>query len=268
MLNIHAVPARSDNYIWLIEHTTSKQVIIVDPGDAAPVITALERLGLTPIAILITHQHYDHINGVTELVKHYNLPVYGGKFGENDVITHDLAGKQQIELAPNFPLFTILSTPGHTSVHLSYLVEGHLFCGDTLFAAGCGRLLDPMARPLADSLKPAAAKQLLQSLSLLASLPAETLVYCTHEYTLANLHFAQVVEPNNNAIQQRLDQVAEQRANDQITLPSSIALERQTNPFLHCDDDNVIAMVSSHSGETLSSKEAVFFALRKWKDGF
>lgn len=268
MLTIRAIPAFNDNYIWLIEHTASKQVVIVDPGDASPIIKALNHYNVIPIAILITHQHYDHINGVKPLVEQFSLPVFGQKTSLNDVITDDISHQQQRVINPSFPNITILATPGHTPVHLSYLVEGSLFCGDTLFSAGCGRLLDQNGHPIPDNLRASAAQQLFSSLSRLHHLPADTHIYCAHEYTLANLHFAVEVEPDNVIIKQRLAQIQTMRNNNQISLPSTIAIELASNPFLRCTQPQVIASAEGYSGTKLNSPLAVFTVLRAWKDNF
>jgi len=268
MLNVHAIPALNDNYIWLIEHSVSKQVVIIDPGEAVPVISAVEHYNVKPIAILITHQHYDHVNGVNELAQHYSLPVFGQKISDTDVITDDISDQNQLTLNATFPTITILNTPGHTAAHVSYLLAGHLFCGDTLFAAGCGRLLDPNSRPLPESQRAEAAQQLHNSLTKLSALPDNTAVYCAHEYTLNNLHFAAQVEPDNINIQQRLAQIKALRANNQITLPSTIALEQATNPFLRCNQPQVKSAAEAFSQSNLNSPLAVFSALRKWKDNF
>ncbi|MDT8370915.1 MAG: hydroxyacylglutathione hydrolase [Gammaproteobacteria bacterium] len=268
MLNVRAIRAFNDNYIWLIEHSASKQVVIVDPGGATPVINAINHYNVIPIAILITHQHYDHINGVKQLVEQFSVPVFGQKTRLNDVITDDISDQKQLAINASFPKITVINTPGHTPVHLSYLVEGNLFCGDTLFSAGCGRLLDQNARPIPDNLRANAAQQLYSSLSSLHDLPADTHIYCAHEYTLANLHFAVAVEPDNLIIKQRLSQIKTMRDNDEITLPSTIALEQACNPFLRCTQPQVIASAERYSGTKLSSPLAVFTALRAWKDNF
>lgn len=268
MLSVYPIPAFNDNYIWLIEHTASKQVVIVDPGDAAPVITAIAHYNATPIAILITHQHYDHINGVNALVSHYPLPVFGQKLNHNDVITNDISDQTQLAINATFPKITVINTPGHAPNHLSYLVEGNLFCGDTLFAAGCGRLLDPNARPLPEALRATAAKQLYDSLMTLSALPNSTQVYCAHEYTENNLRFAAAVEPNNVMIQQRISDTDVLRQQQKPSLPSMLALELKTNPFLRCDQIEVIQSAQHFSNTKLSSPLSVFTALRTWKDQF
>lgn len=256
MLNVHRIPAFDDNYIWLIQAQGTNKVIVVDPGDATPVLNTLKSNHLELIAIFITHHHADHTAGISELTKTASIPVYGPANETIKGVTHPQSGIEPIAADPDFPLFTVLNTPGHTPGHISYLAEGKLFCGDTLFAAGCGRLLG------------GTAEQLHASLNLLASLPPTTTIYCAHEYTLANLGFARAVEPENELVQQRYEQTEKQRQKQQPTVPSLMRDELATNPFLRCHLDNIKKATEKFSGHLLTDSQAVFSSLRAWKDRF
>jgi hydroxyacylglutathione hydrolase len=256
MLNVHRIPAFEDNYIWLIQAQGTNKVIAVDPGDATPVLKTLRARDLDLIAILITHHHADHTAGIVELTKDVAIPVYGPANENINGVTHPQTGRDTIAIDPAFPEFSVLNTPGHTPGHISYLAEGKLFCGDTLFAAGCGRLLG------------GTAEQLHSSLSHLATLPATTEIYCAHEYTLANLHFAKAVEPDNALLIQRFEQTEKARQQQQATVPSLMQDELATNPFLRCEFDSVKKATESFSGRPLLNSQAVFTALRAWKDQF
>jgi hydroxyacylglutathione hydrolase len=268
MLDIIPVAAFSDNYIWLIRDTVTNQTLIVDPGTADPVIEAMNLIGTTPVGILITHHHPDHINGVRKLSETFHLPVFGPKIHPNDVITVDITGQNYLADNDHFPTISVLSTPGHSPSHVSYLIENKLFCGDTLFSGGCGRLLDEKARPVAISDRPSAAKQLYDSLIKISQLASDTQLYCAHEYTLSNLHFALTVEPDNTVLQQRLVEVNLLREQDQITLPSTLEIERLTNPFLRCEQPQVIEAAQKYVGSELHSAADVFSTLRAWKENF
>lgn len=256
MLNIQAIPAFNDNYIWFIEDTDTRHVLIVDPGDAMPVIKAIEQQKLIPVSLLITHHHHDHIGGIEQLLEHYDIPVYGPKIATIPSITHPLKANDTLVIDSAFPAITILDISGHTAVHIAFLFDNHLFCGDTLFGAGCGRLLG------------GTAEQLFHSLQKIAQLPADTQIYCAHEYTQANLHFAEAVEPDNSDIQQRILDTAILRQQGKPSLPSTLALELATNPFLRCDQPNVIQAVEIFSGKQLLTAIEVFTELRLWKDRF
>ncbi|MFC6635408.1 hydroxyacylglutathione hydrolase [Microbulbifer taiwanensis] len=260
MLTISPIPAFSDNYIWHLQQGGDHWV--VDPGDARPVFDALDDKPLS--GILITHHHPDHTGGIAELHRHYGCPVYGP--GSIEGVTEPLANGDQREILGQ-PM-QVMDVPGHTLDHLALLIEEpgsngtpqlHLFCGDTLFAAGCGRLFE--GTPV----------QMYQSLSKLAALPPETRVYCAHEYTLANLHFAEAVEPGNAAIRNRIAESEKLRADDRATLPSTIGEELATNPFLRCHIPGVARRAANHgaNGGTEDSDEVEVFArLRRWKDKF
>jgi len=254
---VHAVPAFRDNYIWLLNGNRDTQpgraTAIVDPGDARPVVQALDELELIPVAILITHHHPDHIGGVKELCARFRIPVYGPAQEDIPDITHPLREGDRVELS-GLPAFDILEVPGHTSGHIAYAGKQSLFCGDTLFAGGCGRLFE------------GTAAQLHSSLQKLALLPDDTWIYCAHEYTLSNLDFALAVEPENPALQSRIQQTRQLRQGHKATVPSQLRIEKLTNPFLRCHIPAVIAAVEQYSGHTVSPGVETFAALRHWKD--
>ena len=254
------IPAFSDNYIWAISSSSGSRVCVVDPGDAAPVIRFLNARGQTLSDIFITHHHSDHTGGLPELAAKYSPRVIGPGDSNIKGITHYAADGEQIELFGS--TFAIMAVPGHTLDHIAFYNSGSavrppiLFCGDTLFAAGCGRLFE------------GTPQQMHTSLAKLASLPQNTEVYCTHEYTLANLRFALAADPANELLQERL--VAEQLKREQArpTLPSSIKLELETNPFLRCHNPALVRSATAASSKNLASEVDVFAALRAWKDRF
>jgi hydroxyacylglutathione hydrolase len=256
MATVLHVPAFEDNYIWLIRGRDPKRVAIVDPGDADPVLTALEREGLTPVAILCTHHHGDHVEGVPALTERYPVPVYGPAAERIPGLTHPVRGGERIEPDGLGLTFDVLSVPGHTAGHVAYYGNGCLFCGDTLFSAGCGRLFE------------GTAAQMHTSLMCLASLPEETLVYCAHEYTAANLRFALAVEPGNKDTRSHRDTVLGWRARNRPTLPSTIGLEKRINPFLRVQSRAVRLAAERHADQTLDREDEVFAVVRRWKDGF
>jgi hydroxyacylglutathione hydrolase len=249
MIRISALPIFEDNYIWVLQK--GSQAIAVDPGDALPLIQYLKNNQLELAAVLITHHHHDHIDGLPVLWSHYQMPVYGP--ASIKYVSKPVADGEHIELLGKD--FQVLGIPGHTLDHLAYQGAAALFCGDTLFAAGCGRLFE------------GSPAQMFASLQKLAAYPDSTLVCCTHEYTLNNLKFALSVEANNPILQQRLQAATEARQQERPTLPSSIGLEKASNPFLRCHEAAVIAAAQSHDPEAKTS-EQVFAALRKWKDNF
>lgn len=252
------VPAFNDNYIWFIlglpEKHAQKQIIIVDPGDEEPVIQSIEHNHYEPQAIFITHHHWDHTGGVSALVKKYQLPVYGPANEKIPHITHSLSENQTISLKQMGLSFTILDVPGHTKGHIAYLGQQLLFIGDTLFAGGCGRLFE------------GTAEQMHHSLCKLLELDNNTIVYCAHEYTEDNLRFAQRVEPDNEHLKNRINETRRLRQNLQATVPSSLELEKQTNPFLRFNIDSVKSAAESFIKKPLDTPAEVFKTVRYWKD--
>ena len=251
MFEISLIPAFKDNYIWLL--VRDRQAFVVDPGDAAPVITRLEADGLDLRGILVTHHHADHQGGIGELLTRYRCEVFAPADESITGTNRPLRGGEQIEVLGE--TVDVLAVPGHTLGHLAYLAPGALFCGDTLFGAGCGRLFE------------GTPGQMIDSLDRLAALPDQTQVFCAHEYTQMNLPFALTVEPDNPALQQRSRRVAERRAAGLPTVPLSLAEEKATNPFLRCDQPAVIAAAREHAAVD-ASKTAVFAALRAWRNVF
>ncbi|MFA5627878.1 MAG: hydroxyacylglutathione hydrolase [Thiohalomonadaceae bacterium] len=248
------IPAFADNYIWLASNPGARQVAIVDPGDATPVLTYLESHRLEPLAILITHHHLDHTGGIAELVARYDTPVYGSAQEPIPGLTHPVKEGEQIHL-PQLDLeLTVMDIPGHTRGHVGYLGHDALFCGDTLFTAGCGRIFD------------GTPEQMHNSLNRIAALPEDTLVYCAHEYTADNLRFARVVEPDNQAILARIEKVAEYRAQNKATVPANLQEELMTNPFLRWDIPAVVLAAEEFAQRKLRNGAEVFATLRYWKD--
>ncbi len=254
MMKVHQLPAFDDNYIWLIGCDDKPDVAIVDPGDADPVIAYLEHKGLRPAAILITHHHGDHTGGVSELVARYAIPVYGPASERIPALTHPLTEGERVELAACGIALEVFDTPGHTRGHLCYYGGGALFSGDTLFAAGCGRLFE------------GTAEQMFHSLEKLRALPDDTLVYCAHEYTQANLAFAVVAEPQNSDTATRLTEVNALRRAGKATVPSTLAAEKATNPFLRSHVPSLVAAAEAFAGRKLQSPAEVLAVVRHWKD--
>ncbi len=249
------VAALRDNYIWLIPvGGEPDRVIIVDPGEAAPVTAALQRLRLELAAILITHHHPDHTGGIRALLKDYPVPVYGPAASAIGAIDHPLRGDEIIQ--PAGMRFRVMAVPGHTLDHIAYCGERLLLCGDTLFAGGCGRLFE------------GTPQQMLDSLNKINLLDENTIILCAHEYTVANLEFAAAVEPDNAAVQARLAWARQLRAAGRPTLPSTLAEERRTNPFLRCSEPGIIAAASRFRRTRLEKEHEVFAAIRYWKDIF
>lgn len=251
MFEILLIPAFKDNYIWLL--VRAGRAVVVDPGDPAPVTERLEALGLRLETILVTHHHADHQGGVAALAARWQPEVFGPG---NESITggnRPLLGGETIRILDQ-PI-RVLAVPGHTLGHLAYYAPGALFCGDTLFGAGCGRLFE------------GTPAQMSESLGRIAELPDETRIYCAHEYTEANLRFALAVEPNNPALLDRVRQVTALRAKGESSVPSTLAEEKATNPFLRCQQAAVVAAAREHDAADCSPV-AVFAAIRQWRNDF
>jgi len=258
---VEAIDAFADNYIWLLRAPQGRQAVVVDPGDAGPVERALAERGLHLSAILLTHHHPDHVGGVQALAERWRPVVYGPATEAIDGIDRRLAGGDAIVVDGIGAAMEVLDVPGHTRGHIAYVVRPFggdprplLFCGDTLFAAGCGRLFE------------GTPAQMLDSLDRLAALDPATLVYCTHEYTLSNLRFAAAAEPGGEAVLARLDEARRMREAGTRTVPSSIAIERETNPFLRSGEAALRPAIAGRLGHAPVSRLEAFTALRAWKD--
>lgn len=257
-MDIHALCAFEDNYIWLLR--AGHRVVVVDPGDEAPVLDYLAKEEASLAAILLTHHHGDHTGGVAGLLARHPVPVFGPAGEPIDGVTVPLREGDSVTLPGFQERFQVIDVPGHTRGHIAYYGafqdHGALFCGDTLFGCGCGRLFE------------GTATQMWASLSKLAALPTDTLVYCAHEYTQSNVRFALAVEPGNAALQARAERVSRLRADRQSTVPFTLAEECETNPFLRGAQAEVAAAAERHSGTRLSGAGEVFAALREWKNNF
>ena len=253
-MQVHAVPAFQDNYLWVIAQ--GRRAAVVDPGDAAPVQRFLEARGLELAAILATHHHGDHVGGVPSLMERWHCPVFGPAHDGVEGLDRKLAEGDRIEVPGVDLAFDVLDVPGHTAGHIAYVGNGAVFCGDTLFACGCGRLFE------------GTPAQMVRSLGKLAALPRETRVYCAHEYTMSNIRFAQAVEPGNGSLAARKARDAARRERGEPTVPSTIGEELETNPFLRWDAPEVVASAERHAGRKLAGGVDVFTEIREWKNRF
>ncbi|HJL96072.1 MAG TPA: hydroxyacylglutathione hydrolase [SAR86 cluster bacterium] len=257
MFEILPIRAFSDNYIWAL--IKDGEVIVVDPGEAKPVLETINKLNLDLKGIIITHHHFDHTGGIQELKDHFHCDVYGPGGDHIQGISSPLNDNEEFELLGK--KFIALSTPGHTLDQLAYYSdeacsEPILFCGDTLFSAGCGRIFE--GTPL----------QMHESLSRFSTLPGNTKVYCGHEYTQSNLTFAITLEPDNQFIKDKIEEVNKLRELDKETLPSDLASELKINPFMRCEEKTVIDAASNFVGSELKEPHEVLGAIRDWKDNF
>ena len=253
---LQIVPLRAfkDNYIWTLRN--ADVAVVVDPGDARPVLDYLAAEKLRLAAILATHHHFDHVGGIAELLRQHPAPVYGPRGEPIETLSHAVAGGDRVALAELGLAFDVIEVPGHTRAHIAYYGANMLFCGDTLFACGCGRVFE------------GTPQQLHASLQKLMALPDETRIYCGHEYTLSNIAFAKAVEPDNAALAERERSDSQLRREDRPTLPSNIGREKQTNPFVRVAQPAVIESASRYLGRRVSDPAGVFAALRQWKNQF
>ncbi|MDF1644864.1 MAG: hydroxyacylglutathione hydrolase [Pseudomonadales bacterium] len=258
MFKVAPILAFTDNYIWLISNPDTKEAWVVDPGDAQPVLDKLAISGEELAGILITHHHPDHTGGIAKLLEHKNVPVYGPANDKIKEITNRVKEGDTVEAAGSS--FKVIEIPGHTLDHIAFVYDNAenpaVFCGDTLFAGGCGRVFE------------GTAEQMHGSLSKLAALHKDTQVYCAHEYTQSNLYFAREVSPDEQAIRDRLSRTATKRRHSRPTVPTPLSIELETNPFLRCDDQDIKASIETHSGKTLPSPVEVFAEMREWKNNF
>jgi hydroxyacylglutathione hydrolase len=256
-VEVTTVRAFSDNYLWLVHgHKDRRRVAVVDPGDAEAIERALTADALQLDAILVTHHHPDHVGGVAALAQRHGVPVYGPAGEEIPARTRALKDGDSVVLGALGLTFDVWDVPGHTAGHIAYVGHGAVFCGDTLFSAGCGRLFE------------GTAAQMNASLGRLAALPESTRVYCAHEYTASNLRFALAVDPDNAAAVDYTRRVTELRARDEATIPTTIGLERQVNPFLRANLPALRAAAERRAGRSLSTPTEVFAVVREWKNEF
>ncbi len=265
MTNSHqivtAINAFNDNYIWAISSENNDKIALVDPGDALVCIEYLQENNLALSAILITHHHKDHVGGIEKLLEYskdkaWPVTVYGPATENIAQLDITLKENDTVDLTDLDCQFTVLDLPGHTKGHIAYYNENMVFCGDTLFSGGCGRLFE------------GTAQQMHHSLTKLTKLATDTLIYCAHEYTQANLAFALAVEPNNTDLHNYAEQVTMMRQQNQATIPTNIALELQINPFLRCHEESIKLAAQTYSNQNQNNESEVFSAIRAWKDNF
>lgn len=251
---VAAVRAFRDNYVWTLRNAS--HAAVVDPGDAQPVLDYLAAEKLVLAAVLATHHHPDHVGGVARLLEHRRVPVYGPRGEPISTLTHPVSEGDTVEIPELGARFRVLDIPGHTRAHIAYYGAGALFCGDTLFACGCGRVFE------------GTPEQMFASLEKLRALPDETKVYCGHEYTLANIGFARAVEPENPALERREERDRRLREAGRPTVPSTLGDEKATNPFLRCREPAVVESANKYLGARVADPARVFAAIREWKNRF
>jgi len=256
MVNVLTIPAFDDNYIWLIKDSQSQHCVVVDPGDAAPVLEIIASQELILDAILLTHKHYDHIDGVNKLLsvlgEDINIYSKDRLFPESTLVSEG----QSIHCFGNRFALEVMEVPGHTLDHIVFYNDEMLFSGDTLFSGGCGRVFE------------GSHKQMFDAISRLSTLPDSTKVYCAHEYTTANLTFAYAIEPKNSALLDYMQQTAKKRQQGLATIPTTIGIEKQINPFLRCSKIELINHLQNQLSMPLVAGLEAFSALRSYKDNF
>jgi len=256
MHTVEPIHAFSDNYVWLISAAGSDAAVVVDPGEAEPVLSALDEHGLSVAAVLLTHHHQDHVGGVDAILRKFPAPVYGPATEDISSVDHPVAGGGGVSV-PELDLdLEVADVPGHTAGHVAYLGPSYAFVGDTLFAGGCGRVFE------------GTPEQMYNSLQTLGALSPATTLYCAHEYTATNLRFAFEVEPGNDALVQRMEDVREARAQGRPTVPSTLVDELATNPFMRCGVPEIKAAAERRVGRRLERESDVFAVVRRWKDGW
>lgn len=262
MLHIHPIPILDNNYVWLIENTESHQAVAIDPGAAQPVIEFLQHKNLTLTHILITHSHNDHIGGIADLLAtQTNIKVHGPSCSKIPHVNNICEEGDMFELWPHARI-EVLHTPGHLPEHVCYVLldtlneQHHIFTGDTLFSSGCGRIFD------------GTPEELKNSIDRLCSFSDDTYLYGTHEYTLANIEFALSVEANNPALQKKYVDSITLRKENKPTLPTTVAIEKATNPFVRCNQAEIIDTLTRQKGESITSELMVFTELRRLKNHF
>jgi len=257
MINVHPVKIFKDNYIWVLHDKV--YAIVVDPGSSNEIISFLQKNNLKLVAILVTHRHSDHTDGIGELIRLFNIPVYGPKSQAIPLVSNQVSEGQKILSEVLGITFTVLEMPGHTREHIGYSIEhpfNGVFCGDTLFSCGCGRAFE------------GTYEQMYASLNKLSQLPDDTRIYCTHEYTLDNIRFAKCVDPENLTLLKYESLCEQLRTEQKPTLPTQIALEKTINPFLRCNDSKIIASAQNYSQQFTNNPVEIFSILRQWKDNF
>jgi len=264
MQSVFPIPAFNDNYIWCITSADGRRATVVDPGDAGPVQAHLNAHNLTLEAILVTHHHGDHVGGISRLLKEHDVPVYGPAHTPYGGITRPLEDGGSATVMDTH--YRIINVPGHTLDHIAYFADDGfpwpaLFCGDTLFACGCGRLFE------------GSPEQMQKSLARLAALPDDTRIFCAHEYTLANLRFARAVLPEDQGLAEFEARCRRTREEGHPTLPVTLGNEKLLNPFLRWSDREVISAAMAYASSegnalTPDSPSSVFAAVRRWKDNF
>lgn len=252
-LDVSPIAILTDNYAWVLQPDDSP-VVVVDPGEAGPVLQWLQSRRLALAAILLTHHHGDHVGGVARLAQAYQVRVFGPAEEHISGVTDPVSHGSSVSLKGVD--LEVIEVPGHTAGHVAYRGPGIVFTGDALFAGGCGRVFE------------GTFEQMHASLQRLAALPAQTLVYCAHEYTAANLAFARQVEPDNHELAKRLEQVRGLREQGQPTLPCTISDELGTNPFLRCHHHAVVEAACRHANRQVAPGAETFAVIRGWKDGW